>query len=44
MTENQASPAMDGKSAKFTMGGPTPYSNILYFNPIAGGKPSVCMR
>jgi hypothetical protein len=38
MTENQTSPAMDGKSAKFTMGGPTPYSNILYFNPIAGGN------
>ncbi len=37
MTENQSSPAMDGKSAKFTMGGPTPYSNILYFNPVAGG-------
>src|SRR5579863_10343494 len=25
MTENQSSPAMDGKSAKFSMGGPTPY-------------------
>ncbi|HZQ95314.1 MAG TPA: hypothetical protein VFA67_09930 [Candidatus Sulfotelmatobacter sp.] len=37
MTENQSSPAMDGKSAKFTMGGPTPYSNMLYFNPVAGG-------
>jgi len=38
MTENQSSPAMDGKSAKFTMGGPTPYSNMLYFNPVAGGN------
>jgi hypothetical protein len=37
MTENQAAPAMDGKSAKFTMGGPTAYSNMLYFNPVAGG-------
>jgi hypothetical protein len=37
MTENQSSPAMDGNSAKFTMGGPTPYSNMLYFNPVAGG-------
>ena len=37
MTENQSSPAMDGKSAKFSMGGPTPYSNMLYFNPVAGG-------
>lgn len=38
MTPNQSSPAMDGKSAKFTMGGPTPYSNMLYFNPVAGGN------
>jgi hypothetical protein len=37
LTPNQPSPAMDGKSAKFAMGGPTPYSNMLYFNPIAGG-------
>ena len=37
MTENQTSPAMDGKSAKFSMGGPTPYSNMLYFNAVAGG-------
>ena len=38
MTENQSSPAMDGKSAKFSMGGPTPYSNMLYFNAVAGGN------
>lgn len=38
MTPNQSSPAMDGKSAKFTMGGPTAYSNEIYFNPIAGGN------
>jgi hypothetical protein len=38
MTPNQSSPAMDGKSAKFTMGGPTAYSNVLYYNPIAGGN------
>ena len=37
LTENQSTPAMDGKSAKFSMGGPTPYSNMLYFNPVAGG-------
>jgi hypothetical protein len=29
---------MDGKSAHFTMGGPTAYSNMLYFNPVAGGN------
>jgi hypothetical protein len=38
MTENQSTPSMDGKSAEFTMGGPTPYSNMLYFNPIGGGN------
>jgi len=38
MIENQSSPAMDGKSAKFTMGGPTAYSNMLFFNPVAGGN------
>jgi hypothetical protein len=44
MTEKQSSPAMDGKSAKFNMGGawsscpvPPGYCNILYFNPVAGG-------
>ena len=37
MTEGQSTPAMDGKSAQFSMGGPTGYSNMLYFNPIAGG-------
>jgi len=36
MTQNQSSPAMDGKSAKFSMAGPA-YSNMLYFNPVAGG-------
>ena len=38
MTEGQTSPAMDGKSAKFSMSGPNGYSNELYFNAIAGGK------
>ncbi len=43
MTENQSTPAMDGQSAKFSMGGPsasctTGYCNMLYFNPVAGGN------
>jgi len=38
MAENQATPSMDGKAAKFAMGGPTPYSNMLYFNAVAGGN------
>lgn len=37
MTENQSTPSMDGKAAKFSIGGPTAYSNMLYFNPVAGG-------
>jgi len=38
MTEGQTSPAMDGKSAKFSMSGPNGYSNELYFNAFAGGN------
>jgi len=38
MTEGQSAPSMDGKSAKFSMGGPTGYSNELYWNPIGGGN------
>jgi hypothetical protein len=38
LIQDQTTPAMDRNSAKFTMGGPTPYSNMLYFNPIAGGN------
>ena len=38
MTENQALPSMSGKSAKFTMGGPTPYSNELYTKFLGGGN------
>jgi hypothetical protein len=38
LTQNQSSPAMDGQSAKFSMGGPTAYSNMLYFNAIAGAN------
>ncbi len=38
IVQNQTAPALEGSSAKFTMGGPTPYSNMLYFNAIAGGN------
>jgi len=42
MTPNISSPAMDGKSAQFTMGPASPdcphYCNMLYFNPVAGGN------
>ena len=34
LIQDQTTPAMDGNSAKFSMGGPTPYSNMLYFNPM----------
>ena len=34
MIEGQTSPAMDGKSAQFTMSGPNGYSNELYFNAV----------
>ena len=44
MTENQSTPSMDGKSAKFSMGTgltsacPQGYCNMLNFNPVAGGN------
>jgi hypothetical protein len=38
MTQSQSSPAQDGNSTKFSMAGPTAYSNMLYFNPVAGGN------
>src|ERR1051326_3403314 len=41
LTQNVSSPAMDGSSAKFSMGPSSPdcphYCNVLYFNPVAGG-------
>lgn len=38
MTQGQNNPALDGKSAKFSMGGPTGYSNELYFESLGGGN------
>ena len=38
MTQNQSAPSMDGQSAQFSMSGPTGYSNMLYFNAVAGGN------
>lgn len=38
MTENQSSPSLSGNSAKFTMGGPTPYTNELYTKFLGGGQ------
>ena len=38
MTQNQSNPSMDGQSAQFSMSGPTGYSNMLYFNAVAGGN------
>lgn len=37
MTQNVSSPSLDGKSAMFTMGGPTGYSNELYYFSLGGG-------
>ena len=38
MTQNQSAPSMDGQSAQFSISGPTGYSNMLYFNAVAGGN------
>lgn len=34
MVENQASPSLDGKSAKFSISGTTPYSDALWWNQL----------
>jgi hypothetical protein len=34
----QASPSLDGMSAKFSLAGATPYSNELYWSPFGGGN------
>lgn len=37
MIPGQSTPSLDGNSTKFTMGGPTGYSNELYFESLGGG-------
>lgn len=37
MIPGQSTPSLDGKSTQFTMGGPTGYSNELYFESLGGG-------
>lgn len=37
MTQGQSTPSLDGKAAKFSMGGPTGYSNELYYESLGGG-------
>ncbi len=38
MLPGQTSPSLDNKSTLFTMGGPTGYSNELYFESLGGGS------
>ncbi len=38
LIQGQTSPSLDGTDAEFTMGGPHPYSNELYWYPIGGGN------
>src|SRR5215471_8554166 len=33
-TDNQTSPSLDGSSSKFDIGGPTPYSNVLWWRTL----------
>jgi len=37
MTEGVSSPSLDGQSAKFTIAGPTGYSNELWYKSLGGG-------
>jgi len=36
MTQNQASPSLDGKSVKFSIAGTTPYANALWWKQLGG--------
>lgn len=38
MIPNQSAPSLSGSSAKFTMGGPSAYSNMLYYKALGGGR------
>jgi len=38
LSQHQSAPSLDGSAAKFSMGGPTPYSNELYWIPLGGGS------
>ena len=38
MSPKQASPANDGSSAKFSLSGPTPYSNALWWDSVANNS------
>lgn len=38
MTENVLSPALDGKSAQFNLGGTTPYSDALWWKQLGGNN------
>jgi hypothetical protein len=37
MIQGQSTPSLDGQAAQFTMGGPTGYSNELWFESLGGG-------
>ena len=36
MTQNQSGPSLTGKSAQFSLGGTTPYSDVLFYNQLIG--------
>jgi len=38
LVQDQSSPSLDGSSAEFTIAGPHPYSNELYWYPLGGGN------
>jgi hypothetical protein len=38
LTYGQSSPSLDGSAARFSLAGPTPYSNELYWTPVGGGN------
>ncbi|HMC29354.1 MAG TPA: hypothetical protein VKL99_00870 [Candidatus Angelobacter sp.] len=44
MVENQASPALDGRSAKFSISGPTPYSDALWWKQLGAADSATNLK
>jgi hypothetical protein len=44
MVQNQASPSMDGKSAKFSISGTTPYSDVLWWKQLGAADTATNLK
>ena len=44
MVENQASPSLDGASAKFSISGPTPYADVLWWKQLGAADTATHLK